>query len=390
MKQLRYLLGFSLVGLGLVSWAAPATLQPEPVGRILKLPAAYPDHWVVVHDISFFHMLEGKLVVVDPLGETAGDQIKGMMTASFISAYERNRARGEHYVMESFFARGGRGGERTDVVTIYDSTTLAVAAEVIVPPKRVTGMPKRTISALLQDGRFLAIYNFTPAQSISIVDLAERVYVGEVATPGCGFVMATGPRGFSSICSDGTFLTTFLDAAGARSDSVKSEVVFDPDADPVFEAPMMRDGVAYFVTFQGEVLPVDLRAATPSFGARWALDADAARAGWRPGGSVPMTVDAAGTGYVLMHPGGGEGTHKNPGTEVWRYDLANKTRSKRLTLQQPGLSLATSGTEKRWLFVTNVNMGVDVYDLPSGRYVKTLAIPGDTPLIVHGMQGPGW
>ena len=57
---------------------------PEPVGVIDGLDSAYPSHWVMVRDFSFFHMLEGKVLVIDPLAETLGDQYKGMMTSSFI------------------------------------------------------------------------------------------------------------------------------------------------------------------------------------------------------------------------------------------------------------------------------------------------------------------
>ena len=36
----------------------------EPMGVIQQLPATYPDHWMMIQDVSFFHMSEGEIVVV--------------------------------------------------------------------------------------------------------------------------------------------------------------------------------------------------------------------------------------------------------------------------------------------------------------------------------------
>ncbi|NOX52738.1 MAG: hypothetical protein GXP16_19710, partial [Gammaproteobacteria bacterium] len=170
---------------------AAAEFEPEAIGGVLSLPTPYPDHWAMFHDVSFMHMSEGEILVIDPLADTLGDQYKGMMTASLIASYQRSQSRNEHYVIETFYSRGSRGGERTDVVTIYDAATLSVIAEIEIPAKRVSGMPKTTTTNLLANERFLAIYNFTPGQSVTIVDLQKRELVGEISTAGCGLVFAT-------------------------------------------------------------------------------------------------------------------------------------------------------------------------------------------------------
>ena len=98
-----------------------------------------------------------------------------------------------------------------------------------------------------------------------------------------------------------------------------------------------------------------------------------------------IIADSAGTGYVLMHPDGGEGTHKNGGSEVWVYDLAAGKRLNRIELANWGLSLGTSGTgDDRLLFVTNADMGVDVYAAPGGEFIKPLNTGAQTPFLVHG------
>ncbi|MEM9620572.1 MAG: amine dehydrogenase large subunit [Pseudomonadota bacterium] len=364
--------------------SALAEFQPEPVGKIETLPAAYPDHWVMVHDFSFFHMMEGEVLVVDPLAENQASQYKGMMTASFIAAYQRARERNEHYVIETFYSRGTRGGERTDVVTIYAPDTLAVSGEVVIPSKRITGMPKQIATGLINGERFLGVYNFTPAQSVSIVDLENRQFVGEVTTAGCAFVLPNGVRSFTSICANGTFLTSHLNADGTLKDASRSAVAFDANNDPIFEGAAISGGVAYFPTFTGQVLPVDISRDEIAVEDKWWLTTTDER-NWRPGGMNVATVDAAGAGYFLMNPDGGEGTHKDGGAEVWVYDLDQGERTARITLTNWGLSLGTTGTgDGRLLLVTNAEMGVDVYRLPGGEFVQTLDTGAATPFMVHG------
>ncbi len=374
-----------LLGLA-VATSAAAEFQPEAVGKSETLPATYPEHWVMIHDFSFFHMMEGEIVVTDPLAEDLGGQYKGMMPASFTAAYARSKKRNEHYVAESFFARGTRGGERTDVLTIWDPATLEVSAEVIIPPKRITGMPKTTMIGLLGGDRFIGIYNFTPAQSVSIVDLQEREFVAEIATAGCGFLFPNGERSFTSICANGSMLTSHLDATGKLAGTSKTPVLFDPENDPIFEAPATAGDIAYFPTFKGNVLPLDISGKEIKPLAVWSLTGDEEK-GWRPGGIRPAVADADGVGYFLMHPDGGEGTHKNGGGEVWVYDLAAGERTARIQLQNWGLTIATSGRgENRLLFVTNTDMGVDVYRLATNEFVHTLNLGGTTPFMVHGAE----
>ena len=374
-----------LIGLT-VSATVLAELEPEPIGRVETLPEKYPPHWLMIHDFSFFHMLEGEVLVVDPLADDLGEQYKGMMTASFIAGYARAPLRNEHYVIETFFARGGRGGERTDEVAIYDPASLNLTAEIVIPPKRVTGMPKTMAAGLIAGERFLGVYNFTPGQSVSVVDLSRREFIAEVPTPGCGFLLANGKLSFTSICANGSMLTTHLDDNGKQTGSSKTEVLFDAENDPVFEGAAIVDGIAYFPTFKGQVLPIDVRDETVTAQATWSLTADDEK-NWRPGGIRPVIADAAGIAYFLMHPHGAEGTHKDGGSEVWAYDVAKQQRLARIELTNWGLSLGTSGSgDKRFMFVTNSDLAVDMYRLPSGEFVKTLNAGGATPFLVHGAQ----
>ena len=364
------------------------SFTPEPLGKVLKLPKTYPSHWIVALDSSFFHMLEGQVLILDPLATTVAGQYKGMYTASFMAAIEQSSKRQEHYVAETFFSRGGRGGDRTDVVAIYDPATLSVIAEIELPPKRAGAMPKRIAIGLTNDQNFLLIYNFTPAQSVSVVNLETRTFAGEIQTPGCAFVIPTGKRGFSSLCANGSFLSVELDRTGKAGNTHRSDAVFDPNNDPVFEAYGQSGKTGYFPTFSGNILPVKLSDKAAGPGTAWSLVTDEERAqGWRPGGNLPIVNDNQGRLHILMHPDGKDGTHKNGGSEIWVFNAKTKKRTQRYALKNWAISLGmTGGAGKQYLVAVNAELGVDIYDAESGKHLNTIAAAMATPFRVDGVN----
>ena len=375
-----------LVALLAMSGAA-ADFTPEPMNVKLSLPPAYPDHWLVVHDAAFFHMREGRYLFIDPHADTVGGQLRGLLSADFIAHYEQSPARGEHYVMETFFSRGGRGGERTDVVTIYDAEGLDVQGEIIIPPRKLSSMPERLATALVAEDQLLVVYNFTPGQSLTVVDLDKREFVAEHGIAGCSLALPTGASGVTSLCSDGAFLTTTLSDGGASASSVRSDPVFAGEADPMFEKAGITGGVAYFPTFKGDVLPVDLSGDAAMPGERWPLaSAEEKAAGWRPGGWQLVAADHLGRLYVLMNPDGSDGSHKDGGGEVWVFDAAEQQRIMRIPLPNWGISVGVSNAEQPLLVVTNGELQLETYDTATGEMVKTLAVSTQTPFIVRGVR----
>ena len=383
-RPIRWLGG--VVGL-LAMGAAAADFAPEPMNVNLSLPPTYPDHWLVVHDAAFFHMREGRYLFVDPHADTVGGQVRGLLSADFIAHYEQSAARGEHYVIESFFSRGGRGGERTDVVTIYDAESLAVSGEIIIPPRKLSSMPERLATGLVADDKLLVVYNFTPGQSLTVVDLEKREFVAEHGIAGCSLAIPTGASAVTSLCSDGAFLTTTLSDGGASAASVRSEPVFADESDPMFEKAGITGGVAYFPTFKGDVLPVDLSGDAAMPGERWPLaSAEEKAAGWRPGGWQLVVADHLGRLYVLMNPNGADGSHKDGGGEVWVFDAAAKQRIMRIPLPKWGISVGVSSAEQPLLVVTNGELQLETYSTATGELEKTLAVSTQTPFIVRGVQ----
>ena len=106
----------------------------------------------------------------------------------------------------------------------------------------------------------------------------------------------------------------------------RTTAFFDPQKDPITEKAVRRGNEWFFVSFEGKVHAVDVAGETLRFGEPWPLFDDADRAArWRIGGGQLLAIHGpTGRLYGLMHQGGPD-THKEPGTEVWVYDLATRS-----------------------------------------------------------------
>jgi methylamine dehydrogenase heavy chain len=343
-----------LLALACLVAVAGQAQEPGTVGKVLTLAEQPGPHWfwlsdVVLHRAALFDGDSGQLL---------GTITSGSPGVGFAILPHRSPDAPEIYLAESYFSRGVRG-ERTDVVTVYDGRTLAPLQEIAIPPKRAEYFPGNASSALSDDGRFLAVFNLTPMTSLSIVDVRARRFVSEVPTPGCSLVYAGGPRRFFMLCANGEALVVTLDDAGTAS-VARSARFFDAQEDPLTEKAVRHANEWLFVSFDGMVQPLDVSGETVQPGERWPLFDDADRsASWRIGGGQLLALHApTGRLYVLVHQGGPD-THKEPGTEVWVYDLAARKRVQRIPLLNPLVSFIgqlasldpthTGGSIGRWV-----------------------------------------
>ena len=132
------------------------------------------------------------------------------------------------------------------------------------------------------------------------------------------------------------------------------------------------------------VTTVDVTGRTPAVGESGSMVGDE-EGGWRAGGLQLAGVDSNGRLYVLMHPEGGDGTHKEPGVEVWVFDTESKRRTRRIELRLPAISIALTRDDNPLLVATNIDLEIDVYDANEGTYLRTLENFGqETPFILHG------
>ncbi len=366
----------------------PPAVKPETIGLVNTLPEIYPPHWIIVHDFAGLHWSDGKMIVLDADATTQPTQYKGMFNIAFLGQFVQATTRPEMYVAETFYSRGQRG-ERTDVITIYEKSTLLPVGEIKLPGgKRSVTMPQRNALQLIGDERFLLVFNLTPATSVTVVDIVKREVVGEVATPGCSLIYPTGPRGFSSLCSNGGMLSVQLDQNGQVARQQRVAPFFDVEEHPIFEKSAVVGGINYFPTYKGEMQPVDLSGDIPIIGERWSLlTEDDLADGWRPGGWQLIGADSAGRLYLLMHSNGHNGTHKNGGSEIWVFNPVQKARIGRIKLENWGTSLALTHGDDPLLVVTNKDMQLDVYKAHSGEFLRTMEPFGqETPFQVYGSR----
>jgi methylamine dehydrogenase heavy chain len=409
MPAILIAIGFVIaIGLAALLPSRPAAADPErpeplaadALGVVRTAPSPAPHQvWVadfVLERTAGFDADDGRLLGMLSTGV-------GAIAPAF------SQARGEIYLPETYYSRGSRG-TRTDVVTIYDASTLAPEAEVLLPPKRADIVHAMALSTLLDDGRFLAIANFTPATSVTIVDVEERRLVGEIATAGCHLVYAAGPRRFCMVCGDGSLLQVTLDEAGHERSRLRTEPFFAILEDPVTEKAARRGDEWIFVSFDGHVHSVDVAGDSPRFAEPWSLFDEADRAAsWRIGGTQHLAVhEPSGRLYSLMHRGGPDG-HKEPGTEIWVYDLDTRKRVQKIDIRNllgaflaqqtggtpggalpwllervvpnPGVdSIAVSQDADPRLFGLSRNAGtVAVWDARSGEFLRYLENVGIAP-----------
>lgn len=406
-------LGFLCLG-WLASAPARAELpaETEYLGAVATLPDPQP-HWVWASDA----VLERAALVDLETGAMLGVVDGGWgLTQPVFSADGRAL-----YVPETHYSRGSRG-ERTDVVTFYDTTSLRPRGEALLPPKRAINTLAGANAALEDGGRFLGVFNMNPATSLSVVDLQAGRLAAEIPTPGCSLVYGAGPRRFLMLCANGGALLVTLDDSGAAAALERSEPFFDPQTDPVTEKAVRAGETWLFASFEGWLHAVDVSGPAPRFEEPWSLVPDLDReAGWRVGGHQHLAVhEGSGRLYSLVHQGGVD-THKDPGSELWVFDLASHERLQRIALRNPGFTyLGVSlnfGEDWVWPFhwlyeglLALANPGVDsvvvtaddepllvtgsafsgslaIYDAATGEFRKRIAVGNMTTVGLHAPYG---
>jgi len=375
------ILSFALAIGALGGGSARADLTPD-VGRgpeVASLAVPASKHWVWVNDFVFPHMADGMAYLVD--GDT-GRYLGTLSTGYSFSHVLLSRDSRLIYSPETYFSRGTRG-KRTDVVTLYDTGTLGVVGEIPIPPKRSSNLPMIGNQVLTDDDRFLLIYNFNPGQSITVVDTKSRKFVREVESPGCALVYPTGPRSFFTVCGDGSLLLVNLDDKGGAQQK-RTPPLLGMGSDPVTEKAVRIGHTWYFVSFAGRIYPLEVDADHAVIGTTWWLTSEAERKdGWRPGGIQQLAVNADKSRlYAVMHRGGIE-THKDPGKDVWVFDVSTRQRVQQIVLKNSATSILLSRDEHPLLFSISIEAtDLDIYDAPSGRWLRTVEHIGTTPTIM--------
>jgi methylamine dehydrogenase heavy chain len=375
----------------LLATAAKADLPIEKPGQVESLPEPFSSHWFWASD----PVLERVALVDFSLNRVLGGIDGGWGIT--VPLFPQHNTR-EFYVPETHYSRGSRG-ERADVLTFYDSKTLSPTSEVIIPPKRAQNSLPSANAALTDDEQFLAVFNMNPAQSISIVDVKNRRFVGEIATPGCSLTYAAGNRRIMMLCGDGALLFVSLKDDGSLLDKQRTEPFFDPQKDPLTEKGIRVGDTWYFVSFEGYLysINVDEQVGNPSamFSKPWSLLSEAERdAQWRIGGRQFFAVhNRTQEAYVLMHQGEAD-THKTGGTHLWKFNLSTQKKISEHKLLSPGFSFSgvptEFGTDWIWPFseLYNVLTGFSFQE-PHARPDAIVITQDETPSLILGGQFSG-
>jgi len=362
-------------------------LPPIPIettGRVEVLPEQFPKSWMFVDESSFMSMFGGKMILLDVAEPKASKRIKGTADKNLLGNFIQAKTRPEFYIMESFHTRGARG-PKTDVLTIYNKTTMAPFKELIWKDTRLTALPRRHAMALSADEKFLYVSNFSPAASFTVVDLDSKEIVETIGTPGCVLTFSTGKRSVTSICSNGGLLTSVIDEQGHKKSQHRIAPFFDTDATPIFERPAIIDNIAYFPSFTGELHAVDLSGEVAKYIGQWSLLSESERtAQWRPSGLALNDSDEQGLFYVIMQPDGFDGSQTHGGTQVWIYDIKKKQRIKVIEIAKGAASVALTRGEKPMMVITNGELNLDIYNPRTGELIQNISDFGNvTPLVVH-------
>jgi len=354
---------FTLLYLALSMPTANAQIQrdPPPVSQTMPDPG---ENWFmsVTDDAGYIY-------------DASSGEMYGLISISgHTPAIQPNPARREFYAAASYYSRGSYG-DRTDVLTIHDYDNLSPIAEVDIPNK-ITSLSYRAYIGLMSEGRYVGVSNMTPAQSVSIVDVENRRFIGEISTPGCALIMPVENNGFLNICGDGTLQLIQLNASGNEANRVRSARFFDVMVDPVYDQPIATADGWLLISNHGKAFNVSTSGASINIGDEWSIvseeDVDET---WLPGGRQPFTVHRDfGFLYALMHQGE-EYTHHEAGSEIWVIDINTERRIARIELETAGTNVMVTQEAEPKLVVGDKEGGTHVYDAITFRYDRKIEGP---------------
>ena len=358
----------SVLFLALVSHCLGTAVRAETVGKtVLPEPQA---SWFMMTGSDASYIFDG-----------ADGQMKGLISHSwFTTAVVTAPSRKEAYFVDSFYSRGVHG-TRSDVLTVVDMRDLAPSTEIEIPAKAAALRIRQHIG-LLGDGRHVVVFNMTPAQSVSVVDVVDRKFAGEISTPGCAIIMPAGPGGFLMLCGDGTLQLITLDENGKEDERIRSKSFFVVEQDPVFDRVVRTGSGWMLITQEGLVREVGVEGNRIRVGDAWSmLNAEDKEDGgkkeqWRPGGEQPFTMHRNTTLlYSLMHKGKVD-TPDTDGTEIWVFDTNRRKRVARLVLPAAATSILSSQEQSPRLYVYDKDKKLQVYDGHQLKLLRTIEKPG--------------
>ncbi|WP_371367467.1 amine dehydrogenase large subunit [Pseudomonas sp. QL9] len=363
-------LGVSLAAAG----GAYADLPAETIGQE-TLPFPPSPHRAYIIDVEFESFVIGRVTVVDPEKK----KMLGMVSTGFAAPSTLSNDKRYLYSADLYYSRGTRG-TRTDVLTAWDTSTLAPAWEVVIPSKRSESLTQRYGIGSSSDDRFVYIYNFTPSTSVTVVDTQSKAVTSEIALPGCVLDYPVGKRGFASMCGDGSMQLVTLGEDGKEVARSRTPF-FDPNKEKLVERGIANGDTYYFTTTEGTIHTIDFSGKQPKVLPTWSLTTDEERkAGWAPGGWQEIALaPKLNRLYVLMHDKHEAMKWEDPATDIWVYDLKTHKKIGTLSSPNPIWSMTATTDDAPLLLGADVMGGLNVFDLKTGKLTGTMEKIAKTP-----------
>lgn len=391
------------VSSGIAMAVAPASstdrqaIEPE-TATVAQIDPTAASAWVWVSDFVGGFGASRSLL----FDASSGSMLGMLNTGAVPSALAISPDRTEVYSVETYFARGSRGA-RTDVVAVYDASTLKVKHEIEIPPKTFAGIVRAGRSVVLDDGRFLVSYNFNGGQSVSVTDLAAKRFVGEIETGGCAFAYPMGPRRFFLICGDGALLDVRLTDTGTAASLDRSARIADFERDLALDHAVRFDGFWSFVTLRGRLITVSLdrrgrltskpiasladpaeRDGSPLLDSPGAPD-PAKR--WQVSGLQPLAGNPVnGELFVLAQTSAARSSYQDGASEVFVFDARTGKRLRSLKLGAPATSIELTSSAAPALVAASAGaMTLEVYDPRDGKPLRSIAEAATAPLFLQSV-----
>jgi methylamine dehydrogenase heavy chain len=315
------------------------------------LPENTGQEWFWSYGFRMPSVADGQAFLFDEHGKRLGQLSTGFWFNNLINAKLRN----EIIATETYFSRGTRG-ERTDIVSVYDAQSLSPKNEIIIPSKRMNSIKNNGLLALTDDEKFALVVNYTPAQSISIVNLELGEFVEEVETPGCSVIYGAGNRTFYAICANGSFMQIKLGDDGRVEKRQRSEKLFNAVEDFLSIAASRIGDTWYFVSRQYNVYAIKMDSDTIELVNKWSLISETEREdSWTIAGLDHTTAhEASNRLFVLMHQGE-KHQFEEPGTHVWVYNATTGEKLQEIELEEMSLAMKVSQSDTPRLYTLNVH-----------------------------------
>ena len=305
------------------------------------------------------------------LFDSEDGEMQGLLSLTpWTPSVVRHPKRKELYAAEVHYSRRV-GGTRTDILSIIDHSTLNPIAEVKIPNK-VSSLAFPEYLGLLSDNRHVTVFNMTPAQSVTVVDILDREFVQEISTPGCALQMPVKNRAFLMMCGDGTLQRISLTKNGTEQDRVRSEIFFSVEDDPIFDKPVKVGDSWELISFEGNIFNATEDNQEISISEPWSIKGEG-DSGWKVGGTQIMAIHKdLDLLFVVMHQGGVD-THEQPGNEIWIFNRGSHQRIARLTTESLINSLMVTQTANPKLILSRATEPmVDVYDIKTLKKEHTI------------------